>query len=220
MSQQTCIVLLGPPGAGKGTQAEKLVENRGFIHISSGELFRKHFEKETELGKKAATYIDKGELVPDEITIRMVEGRLHEIEPATDFILDGFPRTLAQAQALDQILVDYNPELRQIVLYLSISYTELLERLTGRLTCRAKGHVYHKKYDPPKEEGICDIDGSELYQRKDDQLETVKNRVDVYIEKTKPLIEYYRDQGTLVEVNAEQSVDGVAADIEAVLDGE
>ena len=220
MSQQTCIILLGPPGAGKGTQAEILVEERGFIHISSGELFRKHLENETELGKKAAAYIDKGELVPDEVTIRMVEHRLQGIAVDTDFILDGFPRTLTQAKALDGILVEYNPHIREIVLYLSISYTELIERLTGRLTCREAGHVYHKKYDPPQQEGICDIDGSELYQRKDDQLETVKNRVDVYIEKTKPLIDYYRDQDTLVEVNAEQDVEEVAADIAGLLEKE
>ncbi|MFO8035968.1 MAG: adenylate kinase [Anaerolineales bacterium] len=218
MPQQTCLILLGPPGAGKGTQAEILAEEKGYLHISSGELFRKNLENETELGKKAARYIDAGELVPDEITIGMVENRIQEIEPNTDFILDGFPRTLGQAKALSEILKKYDPEVREVVLYLHVSYSELIERLTGRLTCRAHGHVFHKKYNPPKEEGICDYDGSELYQREDDQLETVKNRVDVYIEKTKPLISYYRDRGILVEVDAGQDVEAVAADIEQKLD--
>lgn len=218
MAQQTCLILLGPPGAGKGTQAEILVEEKGYLHISSGELFRRNLENETELGKKAAQYIDAGELVPDEITIGMVENRIQEIDPGTDFILDGFPRTLGQAKALPEILADYDPQVREVVLYLHVSYSELIERLTGRLTCRAHGHVFHKKYDPPEEEGICDYDGSELYQRKDDQLETVKNRVDVYIAKTKPLIAYYRDRGILLEVDAGQSVEEVAAEIERKLD--
>jgi adenylate kinase len=218
MPRQTCLILLGPPGAGKGTQAEILVEEKGYLHISSGELFRKNLENETELGKKAARYIDAGELVPDEITIGMVENRIQEINPDMDFILDGFPRTLGQAKALTEILKDYDPDVREVVLYLHVSYSELIERLTGRLTCRAHGHVFHKKYDPPREEGICDYDGSELYQRKDDQLETVKNRVDVYIEKTKPLISYYRDRGILIEVDAGQGVEEVATDIEEKLD--
>jgi len=220
MSQQTCVILLGPPGAGKGTQAEFLAEERKYIHISSGELFRSHLDRETELGKKAAAYINKGNLVPDELTIRMVEERIGEINHDRNFILDGFPRTVGQAKALDLFLETYNPDLREIVLYMSISYTELIERLTGRLTCRAHGHVFHRKYDPPRVEGVCDHDGSELYQREDDRLETVKTRVDVYIEKTKPLVSYYRAQGNLAEVDAEQDIAEVSQAIETLLDKE
>lgn len=220
MPQQTCVILLGPPGAGKGTQAEFLVDERKYIHISSGELFRNHLDRETELGKKAAVYINKGNLVPDELTIRMVEERIREINHDQDFILDGFPRTAGQAKALDSFLEKYNPDLREIVLYFSISYSELIERLTGRLTCKAHGHVFHRKYDPPQVEGVCDHDGSELYQREDDRLETVKNRVDVYIEKTKPLVSYYRDQGNLAEVDAEQDIAEVSRSIENLLDKE
>jgi len=156
--------------------------------------------------------------VPDELTIRMVEDRVQDIDHSRSFILDGFPRTAGQAKALDDFLQAYNPQIREVVIYLNISYTELIERLTGRLTCRAEGHVFHRKYDPPQKEGVCDYDGSALYQREDDQLETVKKRVDVYIEKTKPLISYYEDRGILVEVDAEQSIEEVSADIEALLD--
>lgn len=218
MSQQTCVILLGPPGAGKGTQAEFLVDEREYIHISSGELFRDHLDRETELGKKAAVYINNGNLVPDELTIRMVEERIREIDQDQDFILDGFPRTVGQAKALDSFLEEHKPDIREIVLYFSISYSELIERLTGRLTCKAHGHVFHRKYDPPQVEGTCDHDGSELYQREDDRLETVKNRVDVYIDKTKPLVSYYRDQGNLAEVDAEQDIAEVSRSIEAILD--
>ena len=218
MPRQICLILLGPPGAGKGTQAEILVEEKGFLHISSGDLFRRNLENETELGKKAGQYIEKGELVPDEITIGMVENRIHEIDSGTDFILDGFPRTLVQAKALKEILADYDPEVREVVLYLHVPYSELIERLTGRLTCRAHGHVFHKKYNPPQEQGVCDYDGSELYQREDDQLETVKNRVGVYMEKTEPLIAYYRERGILLQVDAGQDVEGVASEIESKLE--
>lgn len=218
MSQQTCVILLGPPGAGKGTQAEILAKGNEYVHISSGDLFRKHLEEKTELGKKAASYINKGELVPDEITICMVEERIRKIGQDQNFILDGFPRTVPQAEALDDFLETYNQEIREVVLYLNISYQALIERLTGRLTCRKQGHVFHKTYDPPEQEGICDYDGSELYQREDDRLETVKNRVDVYLEKTKPLISYYREHGNLVEVDAEQNVEEVSEEIGSILD--
>ncbi len=218
MSQQTCVILLGPPGAGKGTQAEFLVDKRKYIHISSGELFRSHLDQETELGKKAAVYINNGNLVPDELTIRMVQERIREIDHDQDFILDGFPRTVGQAKALDSFLETYNPDLREIVIYFSITYSELIERLTGRLTCRAQGHIFHRKNDPPQVEGVCDHDGSELYQREDDRLETVEKRVDVYIEKTKPLVSYYRDQGKLAEVDAEQDIAEVSRAIGTLLD--
>lgn len=211
--------MLGLPGAGKGTQAEILCENQGFEHISSGAIFRQNLEEKTELGNIAAGYLEKGELVPDDVTIRMVKQRIQQVTSEEGFLLDGFPRTLPQAEALDDILQE-EEDLKVMVLYIKVPEEELIDRLTGRLTCRAEGHIFHKRFNPPREEGVCDYDGSELIQREDDKPETVKNRIRVYMDQTSPLIEYYRDQGVLVEINGDQDVREVSREIQAEVMGE
>jgi adenylate kinase len=184
----TFIVLLGPPGVGKGTQAKILAERTGLVHISSGDLFRENMKNQTELGKLAQSYINKGELVPDDVTIAMIHDRLSRPDCGAGAILDGFPRTTAQADALAKMLV---------------------ERLSGRWTCRANGHVFHEKNNPPKQAGACDLDGSELYQRDDDMSETIVRRIQVYLAKTAPLIAYYRQRGKLVEIDGTQNIQKV-----------
>lgn len=169
-------VLLGPPGAGKGTQAKIVAETLKLAHISSGDLFRENLSKQTELGKKAQEYMNRGELVPDSLTIDMVRDRLQRPDCVEGAILDGFPRTPAQAEALAVMLKETGGEVKSVPL-ISVPPHVLLERLTGRLSCRAQGHVYHLKYNPPKQAGVCDIDGSELYQREDDKTETVQKEL-------------------------------------------
>jgi adenylate kinase len=217
---KTCLILFGLPGAGKGTQAEILSEEEGYEHISSGAIFRENLEKETELGKKAQEYINHGELVPDDITISMMEKRIKQVSAEKGFLLDGFPRTRPQAQALDAFLEEYEEEIRVMVLYIKVPEEELIDRLTGRLTCRAEGHIFHQRFNPPEKEGVCDYDGSELYQRDDDQPETVKKRIQEYTQKTEPLIDYYRQQGTLIEIDGDQGVVEVSQEIRRVLDAE
>ncbi|MDX1600240.1 MAG: adenylate kinase [Anaerolineales bacterium] len=212
----TYLVLLGPPGAGKGTQAKILARRLGLPHISSGDLFREHLRKETELGKAARSYIDKGNLVPDDVTIAMVRERLERPDCADGAILDGFPRTPAQAEGLEGILQDLGDGL-DAVLYMDVSEDVLRTRLTGRLVCEAQGHIYHEEHKQPEEEGVCDIDGSPLIQREDDNIETVLNRIDVYWEQTAPLIQYYRDRNLLIEVNGEQSVKAVTEEMMAAI---
>lgn len=208
------FVMLGPPGAGKGTQAKHLAQRRGLPHISSGDIFREHLERKTELGDAARGYMDRGELVPDDVTIAMIEGRLGRPDSQQGAILDGFPRTIPQAHGLDGILAELGTEL-DAVFYVQVGEAELVRRLTGRLVCRAEGHIYHRDFNPPQEPGRCDIDGSELYQREDDQEETVRNRIKVYLRETAPLIEHYRERGLLVEVNGEQSVEDVTVELVA-----
>ncbi len=210
------VVLLGPPGAGKGTQAQLISSKLGLPHISSGDLFREHLKASTELGRLAKGYIDRGELVPDDVTIAMIRERLSRPDCAAGALLDGFPRTPPQAEALAKILVDFQGKV-DAVPYINVSEEILVERLSGRWTCRAQGHVFHEKYNPPREAGRCDIDGSDLYQREDDKAETVVNRIRVYFKQTMPLIEYYRQQGVLMEVDGSQSIDDVSADLLAVL---
>lgn len=204
----TYLVLLGPPGAGKGTQAKRLAEELDLPHISSGDIFRQHLQQNTELGKQARSYMDRGELVPDDVTISMIRERLLEPDGRDGVILDGFPRTLTQAKGLHQILDELNGDLRS-VLYIEVPHRELIHRLSGRLVCRAEGHIYHKSNNPPEEPGVCDIDGSELYQREDDKEETVRHRIEVYLEQTEPLIEYYRNRNLLVEINGNEPVEEV-----------
>jgi len=210
------IVLLGPPGAGKGTQAQVISKSLGLPHISSGDIFRNNIKNQTELGKLAKGYMDRGELVPDDVTIAMIRERLSEPDCATGALLDGFPRTPAQAAALDKMLSEFDGSVQKVPL-ISVVEEVLVERLTGRWTCRAQGHVYHEKYNPPKSAGMCDVDGSELYQRDDDKAETVKRRIRVYLEQTQPLIDYYQRQGKLVEVDGTQAIERVSADILAAL---
>jgi len=203
-----CIVLLGPPGAGKGTQAQLVAEKLGSVHISSGDLFREHLRNNSELGQQARSYIDRGELVPDDLTISMVRERLSLEDCQSGALLDGFPRTPAQAEALADVLEDLDGEVSSVP-YISVSTEVLIARLSGRWTCKATGHIYHELHNPPKKVGICDYDGSELYQREDDKVDTVKRRIQVYLDQTEPLIKYYRDRGLLVEVEGDQPINEV-----------
>ena len=212
----TYIVLLGPPGAGKGTQAQRISEALDIPHVSSGYIFRDNLRNKTELGLKADEYIKRGELVPDELTIAMVHERLTRPDCAKGALLDGFPRTTAQAEALVEMLLEFNGIVNAVP-YIHVQEVVLIERLTGRWTCRAEGHVFHEKFNPPKQPGRCDIDGSELYQRNDDQEETVKNRIRVFSEQTQPLIDFYQERGLLVEVNGAQPIDRVSVDLLAAL---
>ena len=210
------IVLLGPPGVGKGTQAKILSKKTGLAHISSGDLFRENLNNQTELGKLAQTYMTKGELVPDDVTVAMVKERLKRPDSKAGAILDGFPRTPAQADALEAMLGEFDGHVDRVP-FITAGDNILVDRLTGRWTCRASGHVFNERTNPPKEDKKCDVDGSELYQRDDDQEETVKNRIRVYSKQTAPLISYYRDHGKLVEINGEQSIDRVTEDLLAAL---
>jgi adenylate kinase len=204
----TFIVLLGPPGAGKGTQAKILAEKTKLVHVSSGDLFRENLKNMTELGKLAKSYMDKGNLVPDDVTIEMIKNRLTRPDCAAGAILDGFPRTPAQADALETMLAEFKGKV-DLVPYITASEEALVERISGRWTCRAQGHIYHEKFNPPKQSGICDLDGSELYQRDDDKAETVRKRIQVYAEQTMPLVEYYRKTGKIIEVDGMQPVEKV-----------
>jgi adenylate kinase len=208
----TYIVLLGPPGVGKGTQAKILSEKSGLAHISSGDLFRENLKNKTELGQLAQTYMTKGELVPDDVTIAMIRERLSRPDCNTGAILDGFPRTPAQAEALENMLHEFNGHV-DVVPFITAAEDVLVERLSGRWTCRANGHIFNEKFNPPKESGTCDFDGSELYQRDDDKAETVKRRIDVYLEQTAPLIAYYRDHGKLIEIDGMQPIETVTNDL-------
>jgi adenylate kinase len=210
------IVLLGPPGVGKGTQAKILSERTRLAHISSGDLFRENLKNQTELGKLAQTYMTKGELVPDDVTIAMIRDRLSRPDCKTGAILDGFPRTPAQADALETMLQEFNGHV-DIVPFVTADEGVLIERLTGRWTCRANGHIFNEKSNPPKNDKVCDFDGSELYQRDDDKAETVKHRIEVYFDQTSPLISYYRDHGKLIEIDGTRPIDQVTQDLLAAV---
>lgn len=201
----TFIVLLGPPGVGKGTQAKILAEQTGLAHISSGDLFRENLKNQTELGVLAQSYMNKGELVPDDVTIAMIRERLARPDCKAGAILDGFPRTTIQADALDKMLADFDGKVDKVP-YVTAQERVLVERLSGRWTCRTNGHVFHDKNNPPKQAAVCDFDGSELYQRDDDKSETIVRRIQVYLEQTAPLITYYRQRGNLVEINGAQNI--------------
>lgn len=206
------IVLLGPPGVGKGTQAKILSERTALAHISSGDLFRENLKNQTELGKLAQTYMTKGELVSDDVTIAMIRERLGRPDAEKGAILDGFPRSPAQAPALDVMLRDFGGSV-DAVPFITAKDDVLIERLSGRRTCRANGHVFNEKSNPPKKPGICDFDGSELYQRDDDKAETVRRRIQVYLDQTSPLVSHYRQQGKLIEIDGAQSIEQVAQDL-------
>ncbi len=203
------FVLLGPPGAGKGTQAKVISEKLGLAHISSGDLFRENLKNQTELGKLAQGYMNRGELVPDDVTIAMVEDRLSRPDCAKGALLDGFPRTPAQAEALGKMLEKLGGKVNGVPL-ISVAPEVLIERLTGRWSCPVCGRVYHEKYNPPREAGKCDDDGGELYQREDDKPATVEKRIRVYTEQTAPLIEYYKNRGLLMEIDGTLPIEVVS----------
>ncbi len=210
------IVFLGPPGAGKGTQAKRITERYGIPQISTGDMFREHLSKGTELGKKAKEYMEKGQLVPDEIVLSMVEERLKQPDCEKGFILDGFPRTVPQAEALDEMLAKWGKKI-DYAIAIEVPDEELVKRLTGRRTCKNCGMMYHIIFKPPKEEGKCDACGGELYQRADDNEETVRNRLKVYHESTAPLIDYYEKKGVLHRVDGMGSIDEIFERIVKIL---
>jgi len=212
----TYFVLLGPPGAGKGTQAQEISIELDLPHISSGDIFRENLENQTELGDLAKGFIERGELVPDDVTVSMIGDRLSRPDCQGGALLDGFPRTPAQADALAAMLADFDGQVNAVP-YIKVPENVLIERLAGRWTCRAQGHVFHEKYNPPKNTGICDWDSSELYQRDDDKRETVVNRIQVYFKQTMPLIEYYKKSGLLLEIDGTQAIKEVTADLLAAL---
>ena len=202
------IILLGAQGSGKGTQAELLSQTLGVPHIASGDLFRKAIDEKTELGIKAKAYIDRGELVPDDLTVTMVVKRLEEPDCSQGVLFDGFPRTVAQAEVLDKGLQEVGKQI-DLAIYLQVLREELLKRLSGRYICKAKQHVYNINTHPPKVAGVCDIDGSELYQRSDDTGEAVQKRLDIFFNETIRLLDYYGNQKKLVEVDGNQDIDQV-----------
>ncbi|HWR44409.1 adenylate kinase [Sporomusa sp.] len=206
------ILLMGPPGAGKGTQAAKLVENFKIPHISTGDMFRAAVKEGTELGKQAKACMDAGQLVPDSVTIGIVKERLAKGDCKQGFILDGFPRTIAQAEALDRTLAELTIKLDRVV-NITAPGSELVGRMTGRRICKSCGATYHVSFNAPKKSGVCDKCSGELYQRDDDREETVINRLSVYQTQTQPLIEYYQDKGLYTEINGLQPIDDVLQDI-------
>jgi adenylate kinase len=207
-------VLLGPPGAGKGTQAVKLVEKYGIPQISTGDIFRKNIKEGTELGKKAQDYMNKGLLVPDELVVDLVKDRLMQDDCANGYLLDGFPRTIYQAEQLDKFLAENGQKLDAVINF-EVGHDALISRLTGRRICKKCGASYHIVNIPPKKEGICDVCGGELEQRKDDTVETAENRIKVYNESTAPLIEYYTKSGAIRNFNAEKDHEVIFEEIVA-----
>ncbi|ENQ3108169.1 adenylate kinase [Bacillus sp. NPDC077411] len=212
------LILMGLPGAGKGTQAEKIVAKYNIPHISTGDMFRAAMKDETELGLQAKSFIDKGALVPDEVTIGIVRERLSQEDCVKGFLLDGFPRTVAQASALEEIMKDLGKKINY-VLNINVDSGLLLKRLTGRRICKECGATYHLEFNPPAKEGVCDKCGGELYQRSDDNEETVANRLEVNIKQTKPLLDFYEELGYLKSINGEQDIDKVFADVDLLIGG-
>lgn len=210
------LILMGLPGAGKGTQAEKIVEEYDIPHISTGDMFRLAIKEGTELGKQAKSFMDQGELVPDEVTTGIVKERLSMADCEKGFLLDGFPRTVPQAESLQTLLSELDKEIDK-VLHVDVPENNLMERLTGRRICPTCGATYHVMYNPPVKEGICDRDGSNLIQRDDDKPETVKKRLEVNIKQTQPLLDFYEEKGYLVSINGDQAIDLVFQDIQTQL---
>ncbi|MEW6274133.1 MAG: adenylate kinase [Bacillota bacterium] len=206
------LLIMGPPGAGKGTQAEMLVKELAITHISTGDMFRNAIKEGTEMGKKAKEYMDRGELVPDEVVVGMVKDRLSQPDCAKGFLLDGFPRTLPQARALDETLQSMGIKLDGVI-NIDVPRERLMARLTGRRVCKNCGASYHILFNPPQTPGKCNACGGELYQRSDDNEEAVANRLDVYAAQTQPLIDYYKEKGLLKNINGDQEIGKVLADI-------
>lgn len=210
------LILLGPPGAGKGTQATRIIEKYGIPHISTGDIFRKNIKEGTALGKKAQEYMNKGELVPDDLVIEIATTRLLEDDCKEGFLLDGFPRTVYQAERLDEFLSARSREIHKI-LDIAVEKEELMVRLIGRRVCRACGATYHVVNMPPAKEGVCDVCGGELYQRSDDTEATVKNRIEVYLSQTMPLVDYYTKKGNIAHIDGAAGLDNVFTAIVSVL---
>ncbi len=213
------LILMGPPGAGKGTQAERIVAEYGIPHISTGDAFRAAMKQGTPLGVKAKEYVDAGKLVPDDVTIGIVRERLQQDDCKAGFMLDGFPRTISQAEALDDILSSMGRGIDHVV-DLKVDRSLLLARLTGRRICKSCGSTYHVMFNPPAQEGVCNKCGGELYQRSDDSEEKVGTRLDEYTNKTAPLLDYYRGKGLLRELNGEREIDEVTAELRETLRGQ
>lgn len=210
------IILMGLPGAGKGTQASKIIKKYPIPHISTGDMFRLAIKNGTELGKKAKSFMDAGELVPDEVTIGIVKERLAQSDAREGFLLDGFPRTVEQAEALNSIMKELETKIDRTI-YVEVSEEELMNRLTGRRICEICGTTYHLVFNPPKQEGVCDLDGGKLYQREDDNPETVANRLEVNVNQTTPMLDFYENQGVLVKVDGSQDIDEVFNDVDEIL---
>ena len=207
------VVFLGAPGSGKGTQAEKLVKQKNFLSLSSGDLFRKNLREKTDLGLKVKTFLDKGELVPDEITSSMMSDYLKDIEKNKSIVFDGYPRSLTQAESLDKILKDLGRKL-SLCLFFEIKDEEIVTRLTGRLMGVKSGKIYHKIFNPPKQEGICDVSGEKLIQREDDKREVIENRLDVFHKQNKPLLDFYEKKGLLKKLDASKKPEDLFKEIE------
>ncbi|WP_342502363.1 adenylate kinase [Bacillus sp. FSL R5-0397] len=212
------LVLMGLPGAGKGTQAERIVDDYGIPHISTGDMFRAAMKEETQLGLEAKSFIDKGELVPDEVTIGIVRERLGKNDCEQGFLLDGFPRTVAQAEALEVILKDLGRTI-DYVINIKVDKDALMERLTGRRICKDCGATYHLVFNPPAKENVCDKCGGELYQRADDNAETVSTRLEVNLKQTEPLLNFYSEKGYLANIDGAKHINDVYADIKDLLGG-
>jgi len=214
----TYLLLMGGPGAGKGTQAQVLREKFGLPQIASGDLFRDNLKRQTPLGQLAKQYMDRGELVPDDVTISMIRERLQQADAAKGAMLDGFPRTVPQAEALDSLLAEFGGRVNQ-ALYIKVPEAALLERLSGRWTCRGPGqHTYHMLFNPPKHDKVCDVDGTELYQRADDTSEVQARRIRVFFEQTAPLVDFYTQRGLLREIDGQQAIEQVTAAMVAAVE--
>lgn len=211
------IILMGLPGAGKGTQASEIIKKYPIPHISTGDMFRKAIKDETELGKEAKSYMDRGELVPDEVTVGIVKERISEDDAKKGFLLDGFPRTIEQAEALNSILKDLGREIDAVV-NIDVPEEELMNRLTGRRICEICGTTYHLVFNPPKVEGVCDLEGGKLYQREDDNPETVANRLDVNIKQSKPILDFYSQKGVLKNIDGSKNIYEVTEDVIRILE--
>lgn len=211
------IILMGPPGAGKGTQADFIKENYPILHISTGDMFREAVSNATAMGLEAKKYMDAGQLVPDEVTIGVVEERLSKPDCAEGFLLDGFPRTIPQAEALDQVLAKMNKKV-EAAIDISVPEEILLDRMTGRVSCSKCKTVYNTKFSPPAVAGVCDKCGGELVQRSDDKAETVKNRLQVYLDQSQPLLNYYEKKGVLYSLDGNRNTQEVFKDVQQVLE--
>lgn len=210
------IIIMGLPGAGKGTQAAKIIKKHSIPHISTGDMFRLAIKNETDLGKQAKQFMDQGELVPDEVTIGIVKERLSQSDAKGGFLLDGFPRTVEQAEALNKIMAELGSQIDQTI-YVEVPEEELMNRLTGRRICETCGATYHLVFNPPKTEGICDLDGGKLYQREDDNPETVQNRLEVNVKQTAPLLDFYKELGVLSTVDGSKDIEEVFEEIDEIL---